>query len=347
MFTATLNAAANTSNLKHDEVIQFFDTTAHFNPDKQYWEVPIHGWVYEPENSKARKKVLQELLATTYGLKPTPLTQANFDRRSNLFFNDNERGKNIIIQINGSQYPLERSAANGHFSATLKFSDEQLDTSKPLQYSAVIPSAHPGRFQGQVHFVPEHGLSIISDIDDTIKISHVTNKKRLFEHTFFKDFTAVPYMAERYQAWSTQGAHVHFVSSSPWQLYPELDDFVNETGFPASTLSLKYVRVKDKTILNLFKKGTETKPQQIKPILNRYPKRKFILVGDTGEQDPEVYARLFAEHPEQIQKIFLRNVTEEAPNDKRFQALFSKIPENRWHLFNDAREIRINLPDNN
>jgi phosphatidate phosphatase APP1 len=92
-------------------------------------------------------------------------------------------------------------------------------------------------------------------------------------------------------------------------------------------------------LLDLFKKGTETKPKAIEEILNTYPGRQFFLVGDSGEQDPEVYAQIAQKYPDQISKIFIRNVTDEVFDNERFKTVFGDLSEDRWELLDDARDL--------
>ena len=96
------------------------------------------------------------------------------------------------------------------------------------------------------------------------------------------------------------------------------------SGFPWATFNLKAVRFRDETLLDLFKKGTETKPLIIKGILDRYPGRTFILVGDSGEQDPEVYAALLREYPNQVLQAYIRNVAEDAPPKSLLEEIVSR-----------------------
>ena len=84
----------------------------------------------------------------------------------------------------------------------------------------------------------------------------------------------------------------HFVSASPYQLFEDLSTFFDKEGFPLATYHLKRIRVKDKTLLQLFADPFEYKIGQIERILQKYPQRKFILIGDSGEKDPEVYIEL-------------------------------------------------------
>ena len=331
------------SNVAMDEAIEFFRTAAWFDETKQEWRVPVHGWVYQPEDSSVRKSLFASIMQREFGLAPTAETEDNFSRRINLMIADNERGRRIVISIAGRTIRLPESAPNGHFSTTVTLKASELAEfadDKAIQYSAVLPPDDDRVIAGEVLLVAPDGLSVISDIDDTVKISNVTDRRGLLENTFLLDFAAVPGMAAIYKQWADQGISVHFVSSSPWQLYAPLDEFLTAAGFPTATLSLKVVRFRDKTLFDLFKKGTETKPEAIENILTRWPARKFILVGDSGEQDPEVYAALLRKFPAQIQKIYLRNVTNASPDDDRFLAVFDGLDADRWQLFDDADAIQ-------
>ncbi len=333
---------ANYSNIKNDEQLVFFRTTAWLDEAQQQWHIPIHGWIYEPENSIARKALFSTILKTEYDLAPDRETKANFTRRINLMIADNERGKKIVISLAGRNHVLPPSNVNGHFETVLvvpvadieAFAEDSL-----IRYTAVTGNVDKRRFSGEVLLVTPNGLSIISDIDDTVKVSNVRQRSSLLEHTFLLDFSAVPGMAELYDDWSQHNSSLHFVSSSPWQLYTPLVEFLEQEGFPRPALSLKSVRFRDKTLFNLFKKGTETKPAVIENILATYPGRQFILVGDSGEHDPEVYADLLREYPDRILKIYIRNVTQECADDPRYKSLFDGIDQDRWQLFEQAQTL--------
>ncbi|MCP3902712.1 MAG: DUF2183 domain-containing protein [Planctomycetes bacterium] len=332
------------SSLKTDERVVFFTTDARRSDDGRSWTVPIHAWVHELDDTRARKAVFAAVLKKTYGLVPTPETAANFDDRVRLFVVDNERGKRVVIRLAGETFSLPPTEANGH--ATVEI---QLDATVAagaardgtLEFTAVLPEGDERVFAGRVNLVEPDGLSVISDIDDTVKLTEVTDRAAMFDRTFFRDFEPAPGMPELYRRWARQGARFHFVSSSPWNLYKPLDAFLTGSGFPDRSVSLKLVRVKDKTILDLFRKGTETKPRQIVPILERFPRRRFVLVGDSGEQDPEVYAALLREHPQQIVRIYIRNVDGSVATDARYREAFASIDPERWTLFADPSGLEL------
>lgn len=341
-FTAAAGAPSGISNIKADETVVFFDTAAWLDTENALWNIPVHAWIYEPEASVVRKGLFAELLEEKYDLVVGPESQAVFDRRTNLLIADNERGKTLFVRIAGQDVSLPQSEPNGHISGILQFPAEQIDANSDhghIRFFAVTAAADTRRFEADVRLVPPAGVSIISDIDDTVKVSHVTDHKRLLESTFYKPFEAVPGMPELYRELAARGASLHFVSSSPWQLYQPLHDFMNEAGFPWATMSLKSFRFRDETFFNLFKKGSETKPAQIIPILERYPERKFILIGDSGEQDPEVYGNIARRFPGAIQRILIRNLDGSERDAPRYLEAFNSVPPNKWQLFDDPGQL--------
>ena len=342
--TASSNDAPVFSNIEVDEHVEFFPTSGWLDEENQEWHVPIHGWIYEPEDSSVRRAVLEKILEEQFDLTPNKETAPNLARRLNLLIADNERDKTIVVSVGGRNYELPPSAENGHFKTTVvipaadadKFSDDGL-----IEYSAVTRKSETRKFRGQVQLVGPAGLSIISDIDDTVKITNVTNRKSLLEHTFLLDFVAAPGMAQLYGEWAATDVSFHYVSSSPWQLYAPLAELLARNNFPWATFSLKAVRFRDETILELFKEGTDTKPAAIEEILGRYPGRQFVLVGDSGEQDPEVYASLIRKHPKRVLKVYIRNVTRETPDNARFVTVFDGIAADRWQLFEDPQSLML------
>ena len=298
----------------------------------------MHAWVHERDDSRVRKALFAGLLAEKYGLEATAETAANFDERFGAFVVDNERDEHVVVALAGRTFALPPTAPNGHASAELELDAgwvSSIARGGRLRFSAVLPSGDERVFAGEVNLVDETGWSVVSDIDDTVKVTEVADRRAMFDRTFFQDFQAAPGMAELYARWARRGATFHFVSSSPWNLYEPLDGFMTSAGFPSRTLSLKLVRVKDETLLDLLRKGTETKPAQIEPILARFPRRRFVLVGDSGEQDPEVYGALATTHPEQIEHVYIRNVDRSARSDDRYRKAFATVAADRWTLFTD------------
>ena len=340
--TPPTDVPAAVSDIATDEHVVFFRSAGWLDVDANEWHLPIRGWIYEPQDSSVRRSLFETILNESFDLEVDDDNEANFSERLNLLIADNERGKSIVIELAGQQFELPKSAENGHFEAIMTLSTANVAKyarKGRLPYSAVTSNSENRVFEGEIRLVSPSGLSVISDIDDTAKVSMVTDRKQLIEYTFLRDFEAAPGMASLYEQWSDQDASFHFVSSSPWQLYTPLQQFLDASGFPWATFSLKNVRFRDETLFNLFKEGTKTKPAAIKEILASYPDRSFILVGDSGEQDPEVYAALMREFPQQISEIYIRNVTDASADDARFADVFEGIDPENWHLFEDPGRI--------
>ncbi len=339
-------AYAFNEDIQPDERVVFFNTAAWRADNGDTggdWNLPVHGWIYEPEDSVVRKSVVAEVLKETFDISIDAAHAHNFDRRVNLFLADNERGKRITIELGGQRFTLPESSANGHFSRQLRLPARAVE---PLAnadgwvlFHTIAPDGR--RFEGRVQLIEPRGLSVISDIDDTVKLTEVTRRRALLENTFVRDFRAVPGMAAKYAEWAARGVRFHFVSSSPWQLYPPLHEFMQRAGFPEATYALKAIRFKDRTLLNLFRSGTETKPAQIEPLLRAYPHRRFVLIGDSGEQDAAVYGALMRRYPEQIIACYIRVVGPAGVSGD--SALLSGTNARQCVLFSDPSTLAIDL----
>ena len=145
-------------------------------------------------------------------------------------------------------------------------------------------------------------------------------------------------MAEFYRRLAQSGAPFHYVSCSPWQLYPTLVEFMDNEGFPLGSFHLKPFRAKDQTFFNLFRSPEASKIRTIESIMKLYPERKFILMGDSGEKDPEIYGEIAREHPGQILHIVIRAL-EPGRDDKRYQVFFQDVERRRWTVFHEAEEL--------
>lgn len=193
-------------------------------------------------------------------------------------------------------------------------------------------------FKGKVFCVPPTGVSVISDIDDTIKVTNSQRKRDLLKNTFLKEFKPVPGMAKLYQKWKStyKNCFFHFVSASPYQLYEELNAFCRSEGFPEeATFHLKTIRPKDKTLFELFADPVEYKLKHIESIIHKYPNRSFLLVGDSGEKDPEIYAEVYRNFPHQVEGIWIRNLSKATIDHCRLQG----VPIAKCHFFEDGHEL--------
>jgi hypothetical protein len=330
------------SEIKSDERVIFFPTLAARSADGQSWSVPIHGWIFEPEEDDRLRRVTVRTLCQTFDLPPGELSTELFERRIRLFLVDNERWKRIAIRLVDQERKLPRSHADGHFTETLQLPAALVDPAIErgrLRYSAVTRPNDPRRFHGISFCLPRRGLSVVSDIDDTIKVTQVRDKRQVMRNTFLREFQAVEGMSAVYRRWALAGLSFHFVSASPWQLYEPLSKFIHEAGFPEASFHLKRFRLKDSSLVRLFEDPIRYKLAEIEPLLQTFPERCFVLVGDSGEKDPEVYGVLARRYPNQIRRIFIRDVTGEAADAPRYREAMDGLPHDLCQLFRQPSEL--------
>jgi phosphatidate phosphatase APP1 len=125
--------------------------------------------------------------------------------------------------------------------------------------------------------------------------------------------TPFPGAAELYR--DLTGAHgnpVFYVSSSPWNLYGFLIGFLRHRDFPLGPLLLRDL------IGN--REGRARKHERIAEILDLHPHLSFVLIGDSGEHDPQIYADIVREHPGRILAVYIREVRLD-PGDGRVEAV--------------------------
>ena len=326
-----------TSEISPDEKVVFFPTYAHLDEDGRTWTIPIHGKIFEPETDSITRSTTLATLAKTLDVQPDSPEAETLRRRLALFLVDNERDKEIFVRIGEHKYSAGTSEPDGHFQNNLRLDDADVkpDANGWIEYQAATRKSEKRSFTGQVQPIGPQGISIISDIDDTIKHSQVTDYRALLANTFLREFKPVPGMAELYRDCAKKGVVFHYVSGSPWQLYQPLGEFIHDEGFPRGSFNLRHFRLKDPSTLGLEQWQEGYKRQAIEPILAAFPQRHFILIGDSGEKDPEIYAQLARKHPGQIAAIFIRNVTAAKPDDARFKAVQEALGDIQFVLFDE------------
>ncbi len=155
-------------------------------------------------------------------------------------------------------------------------------------------------------------FGVISDIDDTLLITNATSLKQMMRLTLLESATtriAFDGVAEFYQALHEGGNPFFYVSSSPWNLYEFLNDFMRLNKIVRGPLMLRDFGI-DET---KFIAGShlDHKLEQIRSVIDLYPTLPFILCGDSGQDDPEIYATITDEYPDQIKTIYIRDVSDD------------------------------------
>lgn len=344
--SAWFAAAAEANDLSRDEDVVFFETAVPYDAAAAQTTLDVHGWIFEPESDSLTRRTALSGLARLCGFDAEEEASALFRRRAAWFLVDNERNQRLVIRFGDRRITLPPSEENGHILAQVVLPNIEVQKLAyerngrlQIDFELETPAGDLRKIVGRVHLVGPTGWSIVSDIDDTIKDSNVLDRRELLKNTFVREFKAVPGMAEAYAAWSAGGTAVHYVSGSPWQLYPSLHRFVADAQFPQGAWHLRYCRLQDGSIADLLQPPEEYKVAAIEAILRTFPQRQFILIGDTGEKDPEAYGELARRYPDQVRFIALRNLTNLTQEQPRLISAFDKVDRAKVLLFRNADEL--------
>ena len=149
---------------------------------------------------------------------------------------------------------------------------------------------------------PQAKFGLISDIDDTVVTSNVTRKTRMILTAALTNArTRKPFkgVAAFYRALHAGVNPVFYVSKSPWNLYAPIVEYLEVQGLPPGPVMLRDFG---------FRPEKAHKRKTIEEILTTYPKLEFVLSGDSGEQDPEIYADIVRRFPDRVRAIYIRSV---------------------------------------
>lgn len=337
-------ANAQPSTVKGDEEIEFFRTVVTPKPGGG-WVLRVHGHIYEPEPESRWRGAVAKELAEQIGINAAEADQKLFRERIWPFFADNERNKRIEISVGSKKAVMPESASNGHFKGEIELDKTALQAAASGQqrWARFAAAGAQKEFKGEAVILTEKGLSVISDIDDTIKVSNIGNRQKLIEATFAKPFEAVAGMEKLYRDLATLGDETtpttfHYLSASPWQLYVPLKSFLDDAGFPRGSFHLRPWRVKDSTLPDLFRSARGHKEQVIRELLNAAPARRFVLVGDSTEGDAEIFSSLAKEFPDRIVLVAIRQTPDFPLSAERAEKAAAPLGPDQWLLFADPAE---------
>ncbi|KAG1054690.1 hypothetical protein G6F43_003316 [Rhizopus delemar] len=197
--------------------------------------------------------------------------------------------------------------------------------------------------RGVVSLVESCGISIVSDIDDTIKDTRIlAGARKVLSKTFFEQPKDVKGMADVYMTWYNQGASFHYVSNSPFQLMPMLDQFIRDAHFPPGSMHLR----DDLSLLSrLVEIPGQAKREAILDIIRDFPQRRFILIGDSGEIDLEIYTKIAFEYPKQVLKIFIRDVTTPLAEEQERKKMHKRMSQSSFLPTFSRRESLVDDDD--
>ncbi|HEX6231591.1 MAG TPA: phosphatase domain-containing protein [Jiangellaceae bacterium] len=182
---------------------------------------------------------------------------------------------------------------------------------------------------------PDARFGIVSDIDDTILETGVQRIGRMILQTVTGSaLTRTPFLgaAELYRDLVTGKNPIFYVSSSPWNLHAFLMAFLRHRQFPMGPIMLR-------DLLGT-RAGREHKTERIEEILNQHPHLPFVMIGDSGEKDAEIYADIVRAYPGRILAVYIREVRLD-PGDGRIEKVSGAwSPDVPFVLAADSAAVR-------
>lgn len=304
------------------------------------WVIPVRAWVKEDSNkirqlaARGARKVIRKLAGQE---RLTDEQKLNYMAVVEDFFANSKSREKIQLKFNNDpdQQVFQLTNTGGN-SKTDRNGLLTGDIRLPIKRALILMKAQSTKHgwlqytvvsedlggEGVVRLLPATGLSVVSDIDDTIKFTDIpSGEKAVLNNTFFRQFVSVPCMVSMYQQFSADTAF-HYVSGGPWQLYAPIARLLADTdkGFPTGSVHMKNVRTNpfesesyrdlSKLVGGSGRATYQQKSAQIELLLQHFPQRQFILIGDSGEYDPEIFRVIEHRHQKQIQEIRIRDVVD-------------------------------------
>ena len=204
-----------------------------------------------------------------------------------------------------------------------------------LRIQPTRATARPySQFSGKVRILTAPRTArfgIVSDIDDTVIHTGATSMRAMLRTTLFGNaYTRIAFAGGStfYRALhdGAQGGEANpffYVSSSPWNLYDVLEHVFELHGLPEGPLLLRNWGISDQELLPTGHRLH--KLETIAHILETFPDLPFVLIGDSGQEDPEIYEEIVRRHGERIRAVYIRNVSPDQTRADGIRALADQI----------------------
>jgi phosphatidate phosphatase APP1 len=275
------------------------------------WGTPssfvVTGRVLEDQNEKAPKKDTGEAENLIENLKALE--------------SDEVRGAEVHVVLAGATYTATTDD-DGIFKVAVK--NLPATSALPLgetqvEVNVVAPQhvkARPGKGRVYIHDDKAAWVGVISDFDDTVVKTYVTEKTKMAGVLLKNGLQLEPVegAALNYRKAKEAGVRAFFyLSGSPQNFYSRIQTYLADQGFPAGPLLLKNFGNEPIT------KQEGYKMSRLESLLTAHPTMKVILIGDSGEKDPEIYKELKKRHPERVLAIVIRKTANSDTTPARFE----------------------------
>jgi phosphatidate phosphatase APP1 len=230
--------------------------------------------------------------------------------------------KEIELTFNNRQVKTTTDAS-GSFYIKVSFDVEQTLLTNIKMCSGEVITILNNLYTPQIDYVENYTI-VISDIDDTILQSHISNKLLKFFTVMFTSVEkrkAIVNMMQLIKDFAQSGAASFYLSNSEQNLYPLIYRFFANNQFPEGPIFLKQMRGwRDVFINKKYPEKDAHKQRQLKQIIELFPDKHYILIGDNTQNDLKIYLQVAREFPTLIRHIIIRKVIDK----KRDKALIKE-----------------------
>lgn len=172
-------------------------------------------------------------------------------------------------------------------------------------------------YEGEYKVVDPATTGVISDIDDTVLVSHSTRLIRKMSLILFRNAytrTTIPFI-KHWHGHISQLNHdtypddFFYVSNSEWNLYDFLEDFFEFNGLPKGVFLLQNLKRGLRDLVSAGSTNQSHKYGSIRFLMNFFPEKPFILIGDNGQRDMDIYSMICRQSPERVKGIMIRKLS--------------------------------------
>ena len=237
--------------------------------------------------------------SVTFNLKPAPAAGASGE----------EGGGGAVTPSGGDQqirFPYN-TTEEGDYDSFVQIKNEGLEdgnaTSNVQRLNVYTNGTDTGN--ATAYLVPTSGITVVSDIDDILRVTRIYKPKDGLLNSFARAFVQWKNMPEIYANWSRSipGVHFHYLTTTPEQVTRNYMDFIYKT-YPGGSFDTRPLNFSDVDAPLSIRKFL------LQKIFLTYPKRKFVLVADTSNADVmRDYPQMATDFPDQVLCILLRNTT--------------------------------------
>ncbi|KAK4553428.1 hypothetical protein LTR86_009485 [Recurvomyces mirabilis] len=320
------------------------------------WEVEFVAAYFIKGSGKDLSRVTSALIKQLHVDESDIATKKRISARLEPFIDSVLPNRTLRISIdNKEEQTLGPSSYSGISSGLLPL---HFTPSAPQISSSAINLPPPFGLGSTTVFAQEQGWGVISDIDDTIKVTQSTDPIGILHNTFTVEspepIAGMPELYAHMNKTLTTNAEgkdnappYFYLSASPYNLYPFLRRF-RDAHFPQGTIILRDASWQNLggLITSLQRNTKEYKDDRIAKIHSWLPHRKFVCLGDSTQSDPEAYGEAARKYPGWIKAVFIREVSDiafmnetEKNKPERFEKAFEGLDRKLWHVFTDPAEL--------